>query len=292
MHDTHVRTTGRPALECNTRSPSVAASGRSCAQPRSLSCAPLAAPARRRLHCCPQGPSRHVGNDQDGHDQESGTSATTHNSPNWTPPPSGTHTHVRRRVFGQVPSSCCSPPPPVKAGRAPSRALIRRAQRDRRVPRQLVGAQPRHKDTARRRSPGQREHNEACALPSYSLPYKCCSGNRPAGSWAVLLASRLHTPEARDHHTRATRPASTARVSPAQPWVQAPNTSALARHGDSLCQRRRQSSCHSFHHHDTDSHCQFRPRHNPQLDAATHTHTFAVASSDRYPAAVVRLLPP
>ena len=29
----------------------------------------------------------------------------------------------------------------------------------------------------------------------------------------------------------------------------------------------------------------------PQLDAATHTHTFAVASSDRYPAAVVRLLP-
>ena len=117
MHDTHVRTTGRPALECNTRSPSVAASGRSCAQPRSLSCAPLAAPARRRLHCCPQGPSRHVGNDQHGHDQESGTSATTHNSPNWTPPP--THTHVRRRVFGQVPSSCCSPPPPVKAGRAP-----------------------------------------------------------------------------------------------------------------------------------------------------------------------------
>ena len=156
----------------------------------------------------------------------------------------------------------------------------------------LWGAQPRHKDTACRRSPGQREHNEACALPSYSLPYKCCSGNRPAGSWAVLLASRLHTPEARDHHTRATRPASTARVSPAQPWVQAPNTSALARHGDSLCQRRRQSSCHSFHHHDTDSHCQFRPRHNPQLDAATHTHTFAVASSDRYPAAVVRLLPP
>ena len=57
--------------------------------------------------------------------------------PNWTPPP--THTHIRRRVFGQVPSSCCSPPPPVKAGRAPSRALIRRAQRDRRVPRQLVG---------------------------------------------------------------------------------------------------------------------------------------------------------
>ena len=99
-----------------------------------------------------------------------------------------------------------------------------------------------------------------------------------------------HTPEARDHHTRATRPASTARVSPAQPWVQAPNTSALARHGDSLCQRRRQSSRNSLHHHDTDSHCQFRPRHNPQLDAATHTHTFAVASSDRYPAAVVRLL--
>jgi hypothetical protein len=30
-----------------------------------------------------------------------------------------THTHVRRRVFGQVLSSCCSPPPPVKAGRAP-----------------------------------------------------------------------------------------------------------------------------------------------------------------------------
>ena len=28
----------------------------------------------------------------------------------------------------------------------------------------------------------------------------------------------------------------------------------------------------------------------PQLDAATHTHTFAVASLDRYPAAVVRLL--
>ena len=181
-----------------------------------------------------------------------------------TTPPTGRrhpHTHVRRRVFGQVPSSCCSPPPPVKAGRAPSRALIRRAQRDRRVPRQLVGAQPRHKDTARRRSPGQREHNEACALPSYSLPYKCCSGNRPAGSWAVLLASRLHTPEARDHHTRATRPASTARVSPAQPWVQAPNTSALARHGDSLCQRRRQSSRNSLHHHDADSHCQFRPRH-------------------------------
>ena len=94
----------------------MAASGRSCAQPRSLSCAPLAAPARRRLHCCPQGPSRHVGNDQHGHDQESGTSATTHNSPTGRRHP---HTHVRRRVFGQVPSSCCSPPPPVKAGRAP-----------------------------------------------------------------------------------------------------------------------------------------------------------------------------
>ena len=39
-----------------------------------------------------------------------------------TTPPTGRrhpHTHVRRRVFGQVPSSCCSPPPPVKAGRAP-----------------------------------------------------------------------------------------------------------------------------------------------------------------------------
>ena len=126
-------------------------------------------------------------------------------------PPTGRrhpYTHVRRRVFGQVPSSCCSPPPPVKAGRAPSRALIRRAQRDRRVPRQLVGAQPRHKDTARRRSPGQREHNEACALPSYSLPYKCCSGNRPAGSWAVLLASRLHTHQRRGttrHAQRAQR---------------------------------------------------------------------------------------
>ena len=70
-----------------------------------------------------------------------------------------------------------------------------------------------------------------------------------------------HTPEARDHQTRATRPASTARVSPAQPWVPAPNTSALARHGDSLCQRRRQSSRNSLHHHDADSHCQFRPRH-------------------------------
>ena len=162
----------------------------------------------------------------------------------------------------------------MKAGRAPSRALIRRAQRDRRVPRQLVGAQPRHKDTARRRSPGQREHNEACALPSYSLPYKCCSGNRPAGSWAVLLASRLHTPEARDHHTRATRPASTARVSPAQPWVQAPNTSALARHGDSLCQRRRQSSRNSLHHHDADSHWQFRPRHT-----STHQDIITISNS-------------
>ena len=205
MHGTHVRTTGRPALECNTRRLSVAASGRSCAQPRSLSCAPLAAPARRRLHCCPQGPSRHVGNDQDGHDQESRTSATTHNSPNWTPPPSGTHTHTFAVASSDRYPAAVVRLLFVKAGRAPSRALIRRAQRDRRVPRQLVGAQPRHKDTARRRSPGQREHNEACALPSYSLPYKCCSGNRPAGSWAVLLASRLHTHQRRGTTRHAQR---------------------------------------------------------------------------------------
>jgi len=90
----------------------------------------------------------------------------------------------------------------------------------------------------------------------------------------VLLASRLHTPEARDHHTRATRPASTARVSPAQPGVQAPNTSALACHGDSLCQRRRQSSRNSLHHHDADSHWQFRPRHT-----STHQDIVTISNS-------------
>ena len=203
------------------------------------------------------------------------------------------HTHVRRRVFGQVPSSCCSPPPPVKAGRAPSRALIRRAQRDRRVPRQLVGGSTTTQGHRTQEEPGtagaQRGLRAAKLLPALQMLQRQ-PPSRVVGS--ATSVAPPHTPEARDHQTRATRPASTARVSPAQPWVPAPNTSALARHGDSLCQRRRQSSCHSFHHHDTDSHCQFRPRHNPQLDAATHTHTFAVASSDRYPAAVVRLLPP
>ena len=180
-------------------------------------------------------------------------------TPNWTLPPTHTRSPWRLRTGTQQLLFASSP---REGGTGPKPCIdTAGAARPACTTTACGGAQPRHKDTACRRSPGQREHNEACALPSYSLPYKCCSGNRPAGSWAVLLASRLHTPEARDHHTRATRPASTARVSPAQPWVQAPNTSALARHGDSLCQRRGQSSRHSLHHHDADSHCQFRPRH-------------------------------
>jgi hypothetical protein len=180
--------------------------------------------------------------------------------PNWTPPP--THTHVRRRVFGQVPSSCCSPPPPVKAGRAP-KPCIDAAGAARPACTTTACGGPNH-DTRTPHAGG------AWDSRSTMRPARCqatpCPTNaaRQPPSRVVGSATSVappHTPEARDHHTRATRPASTARVSPAQPWVQAPNTSALACHGDSLCQRRRQSSRHSLHHHDADLHWQFRPRH-------------------------------
>ena len=91
-------------------------------------------------------------------------------------PPTGRrhpHTHIRRRVFGQVPSSCCSPPPPVKAGRAPSRALIRRAQRDRRVPRQLVGGSTTTQGHRTQEEPGtagaQRGLRAAKLLPALQM---------------------------------------------------------------------------------------------------------------------------
>ena len=127
-------------------------------------------------------------------------------TPNWTPPPTHTHSPSRLRTGTQQLLFASSP---REGGTGPKPCIdTAGAARPACTTTACGGAQPRHKDTARRRSPGQREHNEACALPSYSLPYKCCSGNRPAGSWAVLLASRLHTHQRRGttiHAQRAQR---------------------------------------------------------------------------------------